>query len=73
MKARFYSGQIMNFLADSVKELTTMQDKIAMTMQTGTMAESLGITINSVAMTSVEPIRQDPTGGVRATNTTGKI
>ena len=40
-------------------------------MQTGALASAANIEITSLSVTAPEPIRQDPTGGVRATNQTG--
>ena len=40
--------------------------------QTGAVAESSGLEIVSLSVTDPEPAVVDPTGGVRATNLTGK-
>lgn len=51
--------------------LTNIQASLANEMQSGSLGESLDITITSMEMT--EPVEEpvDPTGGVRATNATG--
>ena len=60
------SGGSLDFEA-----LTNIQASLANEMQSGSLGESLDISITSMEMT--EPVAEpvDPTGGVRATNTTG--
>eukprot|EP00057_Strongylocentrotus_purpuratus_P032169 XP_786826.2 PREDICTED: uncharacterized protein LOC581747 [Strongylocentrotus purpuratus] len=55
----------------SFDQLTEVQAMLADEMQTGNLGDSLGVTINSMAMTDPVDTPKDPTGGVRATNTTG--
>lgn len=55
----------------SFDQLTEVQAMLADEMQTGNLEDSLGVTITSMAMTDPVDTPKDPTGGVRATNTTG--
>ena len=59
-------GTSLNF-----DQLVEIQSMLVDDLQSGSLGESLNITITSMAMTDpiAEPV--DPTGGVRATNETG--
>ena len=41
-------------------------------VQTGALSESLNLTVEDFAMTEPAPEPVDPTGGIRATNESGK-
>ncbi|XP_071488092.1 fibrocystin-L-like [Diadema antillarum] len=53
------------------ESLLDVQSVLADEMQTGSLGRSLGVTITSMSMTDPADTPVDPTGGVRATNTTG--
>jgi hypothetical protein len=57
----------------SFEELENLASDLVNQVQTGGLEESLNISIRSFAMSEPVPDPVDPTGGVRATNETGKI
>ena len=57
---------------DSVKELDSIASSFIQLSQTGELAASTNLSVNTVQLTAPAPIRADPLGGVRATNETGR-
>ena len=53
-----------------IQQLTTT---VVEKSQTGELSSSLGIKLDVISVVEPEPEPVDPTGGVRATNETGKI
>lgn len=56
----------------SFDELSEIADTFVEKVQTGAVAQTAGIEILSLQMSDPIPPPVDPTGGVRATNETGK-
>lgn len=56
----------------SFDELSEIADTFVEKVQTGAVAQTAGVEILSLQMSDPIPPPVDPTGGVRATNETGK-
>ena len=57
----------------SFEELEGLASDLVNQVQTGGLEESLNISLQSFAMSEPVPEPVDPTGGVRATNETGRF
>ena len=55
----------------SFDELTQIADTFVEKVQTGAVAQTVGVEVVSLQMSDPVPPPVDPTGGVRATNETG--
>ena len=55
----------------SYQQLQDIQSTMAVVVQTGQLAETINMTVLETEITKAEPPREDPTGGIRATNMTG--
>uniref|UniRef100_A0A7M5XJA2 G8 domain-containing protein n=2 Tax=Clytia hemisphaerica TaxID=252671 RepID=A0A7M5XJA2_9CNID len=58
---------------ESFNEMERITSAATIMVQTGTLAAAANLEITSLSVTAPEPIRQDPTGGVRATNETNQV
>ena len=56
----------------SFDELESVVSELVDQVQTGALGESLNISVQTLAVTNPVPEPVDPTGGVRATNETGR-
>lgn len=52
--------------------MSQLANKASYITQTGVLQNATNLSISSLSVTPPEPIRADPTGGVRASNETGK-
>ena len=57
----------------SFDELTQIADTFVEKVQTGAVAQTVGVEVVSLQMSDPVPPPVDPTGGVRATNETGNL
>lgn len=70
MKMAFITLGVAN--ATSFEELEQIASDLVDQVQTGALSESLNLTVEDFAMTEPAPEPEDPTGGIRATNESGK-
>ena len=56
----------------SFNELQDITTKVVQSTQTGQLAAATGLNVDVITVTEPTPPPVDPTGGVRATNETGK-
>ena len=56
----------------SFSELESITTKVVQSTQTGSLSSATGLNLDVVTVTEPTPPPVDPTGGVRATNETGK-
>ena len=57
--------------ASSFQQMNSLANQASYITQTGALSNATNLTISSLSVTPPEPIRADPTGGVRASNATG--
>ena len=57
----------------SYSELEGITTKVVQSAQTGSLSSATGLNLDVVTVTEPTPPPVDPTGGVRATNETGKF